>query len=76
MNENTYTHQDLVFLVELRKEVIIHTGLSCRVTFNPTHITLQFGHREDQTHDCSTLLEAIGTLVGFISGFQLASTLN
>ena len=76
MNENTYTHQDLVLLEQLRKEVIIHTDAFCRVIFNPDHITVQFGYEDDQFHDCETLLEAIGTLAGFISGFQLASKLN
>ena len=76
MNENTYTHQDLATLSEIARDVLIETGIIAIISFNPNHIIVEFSHRQGHIHDCNTLDEAISTLAGFISGFQLASKLN
>ena len=73
MNNNMYTHTSIATLSEIARDVLIETGIIATVSFNQEHIVVEFSHRQGHIHDCATLDEAISTLAGFISGFQLAS---
>ena len=68
-----YTHADLAMCFEVAKDVLIETGIIATVSFDQEHIVVEFSHRQGHIHHCATLDEAISTLAGFISGFQLAS---
>ena len=73
MNENTYTHQDLAMCFGVAKDVTLETGIVATVDFTDKHIVISFSNSGHHIHECDTIDEAISTLAGFISGFQLAS---
>lgn len=72
MNNNTYTHADLAKLFDIMNNVKEETGIICGAKFTDKHIEIRFTAK-GTLHQCESLDEALGTLLSFVEGFNVAS---